>query len=131
VIGPKIGPGGAIANSNNQRGFAHLRPDLTEAKALLEELQQDLMANAGDIQSWWAEHGFAKDAEAFVNNAIGLDVLPELTDADPKNIGVAALGDRLDGIPNVISERRRGHAKQVRRSDVPQFQSNVGVRSFG
>jgi SAM domain (Sterile alpha motif) len=64
----------------------------SEAKALLEGLL--LMSNAGDIQSWLAEQGFAKYAEAFANNAIGLDVLPELTDADLKDIGITALGDR-------------------------------------
>jgi SAM domain (Sterile alpha motif) len=89
------------------------------------------MANEGDTRKWLAEQGLAKYAEAFSNNAIGLDVLPELTDANLKNIGVAALGDRLDGIPKVISERRCGHAKQVRRSDVPQFQSDVDARPFG
>jgi class 3 adenylate cyclase/tetratricopeptide (TPR) repeat protein len=67
---------------------------LTEAKALLEGLQQDLMANEGDIRRWLAEQGFAKYAEAFASNAIGLDVLLELTDADLKDIGITALGDR-------------------------------------
>jgi class 3 adenylate cyclase len=36
----------------------------------------------------------AKYAEAFASNDIGLDVLPELTDADLKELGVASLGDR-------------------------------------
>jgi class 3 adenylate cyclase len=52
------------------------------------------MANAGDIQSWLTEHGFAKYVEAFASNDIGLDLLPELTDADLKELGVASLGDR-------------------------------------
>src|SRR5215813_11435930 len=30
-----------------------------------------------------------------------------------------------------ISDRRRGHAKQVRRGDPSQFQSDVGSRAFG
>jgi hypothetical protein len=52
------------------------------------------MTNEGDIRAWLAEHGFAKYADAFVSNAIGLDVLPELNDADLKDIGITALGDR-------------------------------------
>ena len=52
------------------------------------------MANGGDIRRWLAEQGFAKYADTFVSNAIGLDVLSELTDADLKDIGITALGDR-------------------------------------
>jgi class 3 adenylate cyclase len=67
---------------------------LDEIKALLGGLQQDLMANAGDIRQWLAERGFGKYAEAFAKNDIGLDILPELTDADLERLGVASLGDR-------------------------------------
>src|SRR5215471_15278032 len=52
------------------------------------------MANAGNIRAWLAELGLAKYAEAFASNDIDLDVLPELTDADLKDLGVASLGDR-------------------------------------
>jgi class 3 adenylate cyclase len=41
-----------------------------------------------------AEQGLAKYAEAFASNDIDLDVLPELTDADLKDLGVVSLGDR-------------------------------------
>jgi class 3 adenylate cyclase len=41
-----------------------------------------------------AEHGFAKYVDAFASNDVDLDVLPELTDADLKDLGVASLGDR-------------------------------------
>jgi hypothetical protein len=47
--------------------------------------QHDVMSNAGDIHTWLADQGFAKYGDAFANNAIGLGVLPELTD-----IGVLA-----------------------------------------
>jgi class 3 adenylate cyclase len=57
-------------------------------------LQQDLMANEGYIRRWLAEHGFAKYAEAFASNDITLDVLPDLTDADLKDLGVGTMGDR-------------------------------------
>jgi class 3 adenylate cyclase len=52
------------------------------------------MANGGDIQTWLAKRGFAKYAEAFASNDITLDVLPDLTDADLKYLGVGTMGDR-------------------------------------
>jgi hypothetical protein len=67
------------------------------------------MTDAGNIRAWLAEQGFAKYAEAFANNAIGLDVLPELTDADLKDIGITALGDRkrlLNAIASLASADR-------------------------
>jgi hypothetical protein len=76
----------------------HLRPRIAQIERKQRRcwtgLEQYLMSNAGDIQRWLAEQGFAKYAQAFANNAIGLDVLPELTDADLKDIGITALGDR-------------------------------------
>jgi hypothetical protein len=64
------------------------------------------MANGGDIRRWLAEQGFAKYADTFVSNAIGLNVLSELTDADLKDIGITTLGDRkrlLKAIASVAS----------------------------
>jgi class 3 adenylate cyclase len=52
------------------------------------------MSSAGDIQTWLAEQGFAKYADAFASNDITVDVLPDLTDADLKDLGVATMGDR-------------------------------------
>jgi class 3 adenylate cyclase len=52
------------------------------------------MTNGGDIQAWLAELGLAKYAEVFSSNAIDLDVVRELTDADLKDLGVGAMGDR-------------------------------------
>src|ERR1700756_1539498 len=52
------------------------------------------MTNAGDIRTWLAGQGLAKYSEAFASNDIDLDVLPELTDADLKDLGVVSLGDR-------------------------------------
>src|SRR5262249_37287458 len=48
----------------------------------------------GDIRTWLAGQGLAKYSEAFASNDIDLDVLPELTDADLKDLGVVSLGDR-------------------------------------
>jgi class 3 adenylate cyclase len=52
------------------------------------------MANAGNIRAWLAEQGFAKYVEAFVSNDLTLDILPHLTDADLKDLGVETMGDR-------------------------------------
>src|SRR6516225_384128 len=49
---------------------------------------------AGDIRAWLAELGLAKYAEVFSSNAIDLDVVRELTEADLKDLGVEAMGDR-------------------------------------
>jgi hypothetical protein len=46
------------------------------------------------VSSWLASAGFERYAEAFEAQDISLDVLPELTDADLKELGVATLGDR-------------------------------------
>src|SRR5262252_4351341 len=67
------------------------------------------MANAGNIRAWLAELGLAKYAEAFASNDIDLDVLPELTDADLKDLGVASLGDRkrlLKAIASIASAEK-------------------------
>ena len=64
------------------------------------------MTNAGDIRTWLAGQGLAKYSEAFASNDIDLDVLPELTDADLKDLGVASLGDRkrlLKAIASIAS----------------------------
>jgi hypothetical protein len=52
------------------------------------------MANAGDIRPWRAKLGLGKYAGAFLSNAIDLDVVCELTEADLKDLGVEAMGDR-------------------------------------
>jgi class 3 adenylate cyclase/predicted ATPase len=48
---------------------------------------------AGDIADWLEELGLSKYAELFAENEIGLDILPDLSDADLKDLGVP-LGDR-------------------------------------
>ena len=47
-----------------------------------------------DIRSWLAAHHLEKYADAFAVQEVGIDQLSELTDADLKELGVAALGDR-------------------------------------
>ena len=46
-----------------------------------------------DVSRWLAEQGLGHHAEAFAENGIADDVLPDLTDADLKELGLN-LGDR-------------------------------------
>ena len=46
-----------------------------------------------DIEGWLRGLGLERYAEAFRANDIGVDVLPDLTDAELKELGVS-LGDR-------------------------------------
>ena len=46
-----------------------------------------------DVSRWLADQGLGRHAEAFVENGIAGDVLPDLTDADLKELGLN-LGDR-------------------------------------
>jgi hypothetical protein len=47
-----------------------------------------------DIAEWLSELGLEQYAAAFCENAITLDILPNLTAEDLKEIGVAAVGHR-------------------------------------
>ena len=47
---------------------------------------------ARDIREWLQGLGLASYAEAFEKSAIGLHLLPSLTDEDLREIGVAKLG---------------------------------------
>ena len=47
-----------------------------------------------DIQTWLAAHGLGKYAGEFVAQDVTPDLLPELSDADLRELGVASLGDR-------------------------------------
>jgi class 3 adenylate cyclase len=51
-------------------------------------------ATMSDIAGWLGSLGLGKYADAFATNAIDYDVLAELSDADLRDIGVAAIGDR-------------------------------------
>jgi class 3 adenylate cyclase/tetratricopeptide (TPR) repeat protein len=46
------------------------------------------------IQTWLEAHGLGKYAEAFVAQDISVDLLPDLSESDLKDLGVASLGDR-------------------------------------
>jgi len=49
---------------------------------------------ASDIQQWLAGLGLGAFAEAFVENGVDLSLLPELTNDDLKDMGVARVADR-------------------------------------
>jgi len=46
------------------------------------------------IRAWLEGEGFGKYAELFAAQDISIDLLPELSDADLRELGVASLGDR-------------------------------------
>jgi hypothetical protein len=47
-----------------------------------------------DVASWLRNLGLERYREAFLENAAGADVLPDLTSEDLKALGVAAIADR-------------------------------------
>jgi class 3 adenylate cyclase len=47
-----------------------------------------------DIQTWLESQGLAKYAAEFVAQDVSVDLLPELSDADLRELGVSSLGDR-------------------------------------
>ena len=60
------------------------------------------------ISDWLTQAGFGQYADAFKNNTIDLDLLPELTDQDLRTLGVQALGHRkrlLKAIAALRAER--------------------------
>lgn len=60
-----------------------------------------------DISAWLKELGLAEHAEAFATNGIDSGILPELTNDDLKDLGVARLADRkrlLKAIEDLSSE---------------------------
>ncbi len=61
-----------------------------------------------DVGSWLRSLGLGQYEAAFRDNKIDADLLPRLTDAGLKDIGVSALGDRLrllDAIAALASEK--------------------------
>ena len=46
------------------------------------------------IQDWLTEIGLGEHLDAFVENAVGFELLPHLTNEDLKDLGIAKLGDR-------------------------------------
>ena len=61
-----------------------------------------------DLLAWLARLGLEQHAEAFEQNAIDVEVLPELTDADLKELGIARMGDRKRATGVAIHRKRIG-----------------------
>jgi class 3 adenylate cyclase/predicted ATPase len=78
-----------------------------------------------DVSRWLAEQGLGHHAEAFAQNGVAADILPDLTDADLKELGLN-LGDRkrllkaiatLDAAP---TQSREEPAEQTTVPSVPR-----------
>jgi hypothetical protein len=54
-----------------------------------------MWSHAMDVGEWLRSLGLGKYEDIFRANAIDADLLPRLTDAGLKDIGVSTLGDRL------------------------------------
>lgn len=66
------------------------------------------MTGAGDVREWLKALGLGKYVEAFVENDVDLDVLPDLKDADLMELGIS-LGHRKK-ILRAVGERLETHA---------------------
>ena len=71
-----------------------------------------------NIRAWLAEIGLDQYGDAFEANDIDHDVLPDLGDADLREIGVASLGHRKK-LLRAIGQMADG----VRRADRPRTDS--------
>ena len=70
-----------------------------------------------DIAAWLRGLGLERYEQAFRDNEIDLRVLPELTDDDLKELGVAAIGHRrllLKAIADFAAGAGRASAKDTR-----------------
>ena len=73
-----------------------------------------------ELQSWLEALGFGQYAETFAANAIDLDILPDLTDADLITLGVAPLGHRKRLLRAVREMQRTPGNGLAAGQDVPQ-----------
>jgi class 3 adenylate cyclase/predicted ATPase len=67
--------------------------------------------NAVDISAWLRELGLERYEQAFQENEVGLDILPELTAEDLKEIGVIPVGDRRRLLKAIAGLRRSGESE--------------------
>ena len=61
-----------------------------------------------DIAAWLRDLGLERYERAFQENEVGLDILPELTAEDLKEIGVIPVGDRRRLLKAIADLRRSG-----------------------
>ena len=60
-----------------------------------------------ELESWLDQLGLGQYAATFTANAIDLDVVADLTDADLVNLGIAPLGDRKRLLSAIAAQRSR------------------------
>ena len=78
-----------------------------------------------DLQGWLDSIGLGKYAEAFVENDLGLDVLPELSESDLKELGLS-MGDRKRFLKALATAQARPTEDAERRQLTVMFCDLVG-----
>ena len=81
-----------------------------------------------DVGGWLRGLGLDKYEEKFRDNNIDLDVLPQLTADDLKDIGVSAVGDRRRLLAAIAA---LGGATPPADVSLPQFQDNMNLGCGG
>ena len=80
-----------------------------------------------DVASWLRDLGLERYEAAFRENAVGADVLCDLTGEDLEGLGVAAIGDRRRLLV-AIAKLRNGAPQAVRPTDDPIASTSAGER---
>jgi class 3 adenylate cyclase/tetratricopeptide (TPR) repeat protein len=85
-----------------------------------------------DIQTWLEKNGLGKYAAEFIAQDVTPDLLPELSDADLRELGLASLGDRKRLLKAVVADRPAPIASTsipAARPAEPAFDAKVSVVS--
>ena len=77
------------------------------------------MTSAILLSQWLARHGLEKYTQVFAESAVGLDVLPQLTEADLKDLGIP-LGDRKRILAAIESQETAAPETAPPRSGPPR-----------
>ena len=77
------------------------------------------MTSAILLSQWLARHGLEKYTQVFAESAVGLDVLPQLTEADLKDLGIP-LGDRKRILAAIESQKTAAPETAPPRSGPPR-----------
>jgi hypothetical protein len=80
-----------------------------------------------DVASWLRSLGLERYETAFRENAVGADVLFDLTGEDLEGLGVAAIGDRRRLLV-AIAKLRKGAPRAVRPTNDPIASTSTGER---
>jgi class 3 adenylate cyclase/tetratricopeptide (TPR) repeat protein len=82
------------------------------------------VTDGASLSGWLAEHGLEKYAERLSENAVGLDVLAQLTETDFKDLGIP-LGDRKR-----MLRAMQALSEDARRQDAPQVEQHAERRQL-